>query len=157
MSEKDPLAGGVEVTSQSVSFGKVGDFIKGTYTGKKFVDSKDTYLHEVKGIAGEFHTLDENKAPIAEATKVIAGEYYQVWGGKSAIDDLFKKSQLGDVIAIQFKESNPSKTKGNNPFKVFKTLQFGRDETYMGESSEATSSLLDGAEIVDTHVEGVDV
>lgn len=138
--------GGVEVTSQTVSFGKPGDFIKGTYTSKKYVESKENWLYELKGDVGQFHPLDENKAPVDKPTMVDKGEYYQVWGGKSAIDDLFKKARFGEIVAVKFHEAVPSKTKGNAPFKVFKTLTFGTDPEYMGETAEALQAAFPGAE-----------
>lgn len=147
MSE-DPLAGGKEVTTQMVGFNKIGDFIKGTYTGKKHIDSKDVYLYEIKGIVGQYHTKDDNNAVVESPVLVEEGEYYQIWGGKTPIDDLFGKSRLGEIVSVQFKEETPSKTKGYSPFKVFSTKTFGPDKTYMGEDSNSQSSLLDGAEEV---------
>lgn len=138
--------GGKEVTSQAVSFGVPGDFIKGTYTSKKYIESKDNYLYELKGDVGQYHPLDDTKHPVAEATSVIKGEFYQIWGGKAAIDDLFKKSKFGDIVAVKFEQETPAKTKGNNPFKVFKTMQFGADPDYMGEDSSVVSQAdVEGA------------
>lgn len=142
-------AGGTEVTSQAVTFGKPLDFIKGTYTGSKDVktDLGPTKLYELKGIVGNYHTVDGKKNPVEPAVAVTAGEFYNVWRGREngAIDGLFRKSKLGDIIAIQFVEEQPAKTKGYAPFKVFKTMQFGKDPSYAGEDS---SGLLAGAEEV---------
>ncbi len=145
--------GGVEVASQAVTFGKPGDFIKGTYTGKKMVNAngKDTPLYELKAAVGSFHTVDGKKNPIEPAVAATAGSYYNVWGGKDAIDSLFAKSKFGDIVAVQLKEEMESKTKGHAPFKAYKTMQFGSDLTYMGEDSSA--SLLDGATVVENEEE----
>jgi hypothetical protein len=142
--------GGTEVTTQMVGFNVVGDFIRGTYTGKKHVETKDVTLYEIKGELGQFHTKDDNGKINTDPTLVEAGAYYQIWGGKNAIDDLFAKSRFGDVVAVQFKLEQPSKTKGYSPFKVFKTLQFGPDASYMGESSDALSQAFPDAEVVET-------
>ncbi len=64
-----------------------------------------------------------------------------VWGGKQAIDDLFARSKLGDIVGIQFKEEMESKTKGNAPFKVYRCLTFGRDESWFGEDSQTTEEV----------------
>lgn len=144
--QDDPLAGGQEMTTQSVTFGKVGDWIKGTYTGKKTVDNPNkpgekVNLYELKGWLGEYHTVDGKKNPIEPAAEVQAGSYYVVWGGKQAIDDLFARSKLGDIVGIQFKEEMESKTKGNAPFKVYRCLTFGRDESWFGEDSQTTEEV----------------
>jgi len=144
--EADPLAGGKEMTTQQCSFGKVGDFIKGTYTNKKVVDTQrgKNVLYELKVIIGTYHEIDpETKKGVDPAKEVVAGGFYTVWGGKQAIDDLFARSKLGDIVALQFKDSVPSKTKGNSPFKIFKTLTFGRDPEYFGQDS--TSELEETA------------
>lgn len=149
--------GGVEVASQAVTFGKPGDFIKGTYTGVKQVktDLGPTLLFEIKGDVGSYHNVDGKKNPVEPAVTVTKGVFYNVWRGKegSVIDDLFKKSKFGDIVAIQFKEEKESKTKGYAPFKVYKVMQFGRDPEYMGESADAVSQVFEGAE----EVEGVSV
>lgn len=137
MSEKDPLAGGKEVSTQAVSFGKVGDYIKGTYTGKKTVKTMngERTLYELKGAVGMFHAVDGKKNPVEPVIEVVPGAYYQVWGGKDEIDGLFAKSRLGDIVAVKFDSEQESKTKGHAPFKKMKTLQFGPDKDYMGEES----------------------
>lgn len=137
MAQEDWEKGGQEVTTKMVGFNKPGDFIKGTYTGKKFVISKEVNLYELKGILGSYHVNDAMGKLLEAPIMVGASEYYNVWGGKTAIDDLFNKSKFGDIVAIKFHEELPSKTKGNHPFKVFKTLQFGVDPNYMGETAIA--------------------
>ena len=137
----DPLAGGQEMTTQPVSFGKIADWIKGTYTSKKLVKNPNkegnVYLYEIKGALGQFHNVDGKKNPVDPAIEIRPGAFYIVWGGKQAIDDLFFHSKFGDIIAIQFKEETASKTKGNAPFKVLRCLTFGRDPEYMGEDSQS--------------------
>ena len=146
MPDKDPLAGGQEMTTQQVSFGKVGDWFKGTYVGKKVVDTArgKNNLYQLKGQLGEFHEMDADKKPIEPTKNVEAGSFYTVWGGKQSIDDLFARSQLGDIVAIQFKEEQPSKTKGNSPFKVFRCLHFGKDDSWMGEDAESSEIITEG-------------
>ena len=143
--ELDPLAGGQEMTTQSVTFGKIGDWIKGTYTNVKTVKNPNkegnVNLYELKGWLGEFHEVDGKKNPIEPAVQVLAGSFYVVWGGKQAIDDLFARSKLGDVVGIQFKEEQESKTKGNAPFKILRCLTFGKDETWAGEDSQSTETV----------------
>ena len=118
MAEQDPLAGGQEMTTQSVTFGKVGDFIKGTYTGKKLVNNpnkpgEQVYLYELKGWLGQYHNVDGKKNPVDPAVEVESGSYYIIWGGKQTIDDLFGRIKLGDIVGIHFKREDEAKTKGS--------------------------------------------
>ena len=143
MAEQDPFAGGKEVSTQQVTFGAISDFIKGTYTAKKIVhaNGKDVALYEVKGNIGSFHTVDGKKNPIEPAVVVEKGAYYNIFGGKDSIDSLFAKSKFGEIIAIRLEKETESKTKGNAPFKTFKTLQFGMDPEYFGEDSSVEARV----------------
>jgi hypothetical protein len=150
----DPLAGGQDQSSQSVTFGKVGDFIKGTYVGKKVVKTSngEAPLYEVKVQVGRYHAVDGKKNPIEPAVEVQPGAFYSVWGsfkstaGANAITSMFSRIKLGEVVGIQLQEEIESKTKGNAPFKKFRCLTYGIDPTYMGEDSSSTGSeQLDAA------------
>lgn len=151
---QDPLAGGQEMNTQSVTFGKVGDFIKGTYVGKKVVKTAngEAPLYEVKAETGNFHTVDGKKNPVEPAVKVEKASYYTVWGsfkstaGANAITSLFQRIPFGEIVGIQLAEEIESKTKGNAPFKKFRCLTYGKDSTYMGEDS---SAIVSGGEQVD--------
>ena len=144
------MEGGVEVASQAVTWGKPGNFLKGTYCGKKMIKANDreVALYELKGIVGSFNTVDSKKNPVEPPVSVVAGSYYNIFGGKDAIDSLFAKSKLGDIVAVQLKEEVPSKVKGHADFKVFKTIQFGPDKSYMGETAEAVGQVFEGSEEV---------
>jgi len=145
--------GGTEVTSQAVTFGKPGDFIKGTYTGKKIVavkrDNKmiDTPLYEVKASVGNYHEVDSKKNPKEPAVIVVEGSYYNVWGNKDAIDSLFNKSKFGDIVSVQLVAEHESKTAGNAPWKEFKIRQYGTDPEYGGEDSNAMEAKVEEAGI----------
>lgn len=149
--EQDPLSGGKEISSQAITFGKVGDFIKGTYTGKKVVDTSngEAPLFELKAIMGRYHNVDDKKNPIEPELSVEKGEYYNVWGsfkttsGAYSITSLFKKVPFGEIVAIRLKEEIPSKTKGNAPFKKYEVFQYGPDPEYMGEDSSVEQSVED--------------
>ena len=152
MTQESWETGGTEVASQAVTFGKPLDYVKGTFTGSKPVktDLGMTVLYELKGDVGSFHTVDSKKNPVEPPVTVVKGVFYNVWRGRegSVIDELFKKSKLGDIVAIQFKEEKESKTKGYAPFKVFKVLQFGKDPEYMGDAAGAVGETFQGAEEV---------
>ena len=111
MAEQDPFAGGKEVTTKMVGFNKPGDFVKGVYTGKKHIDSKDVNLYELKAIVGTFHQLDNSKKLIETPISISEGEFVSVWGGKTSIDDLFAKSKFGEIVAIKFEAKSQAKLK----------------------------------------------
>lgn len=167
MSE-DWKQGGKKVDTQAVTFGKVGDFIKGTYTGVKVVNTPngETPLYELKGILGSFHLVDDRKNPVEPPVTVETGSYYNVWGSMKPTSGAYAmtsmlggvvgvpgKARIGDIVAFQLVSETPSKTKGNAPFKKYESLQFGKDPNYMGEDSSALNEAFPGSETV----EGVNV
>lgn len=138
---QDPMAGGEEIKAEAVGFNKVGDYIKGTYVGKKFTKKNergvDVYLYEIKAEVGQYHKLTEpddagNRMIIDIPHVLTKGEHYQVWGGKQDIDDLFNRVTPGTIVGIQFKESVKSKTPGNKPFKKMLTKAYGADMSFDG-------------------------
>lgn len=148
----DVFDGAQEIAPSQVSFGKKGDYIIGYFTGSKEVTTNngDTKLYELKGIQGEFHVSsssnDDNGNKITtvadKATPVVVGDFYSIWGGKSAIDDLFKKVRLGQKVGVRFEEALPSKKKGNSPFKVMKTVMWDEYDT-----SNPISEAFPGSEV----------
>lgn len=152
----DPFSGAREVAPSQVSFSKIGDYIIGYFSGSKDVIANDkaVKIYELKGIQGEFHTstttTDDNGNKSTTVDKdgiqVVENEFYTVWGGKSAIDDLFKKAKIGQKVGIRFEKSIPSKTKGNAPFKEFKPVMWDEFDT---SNPMDSGSLLDGAEVVE--------
>jgi hypothetical protein len=154
----DAFDGAQEIAPSQVSFGKIGDYIIGYYTGHKDITTSngDTKLYELKGIQGEFHITtnedDGNGNKIVkvakDATPITVGDYFNVWGGKSAIDDLFKKVKIGQKVGVRFEEAIPSKKKGNSAFKVFKTVMW--DEM---DPSDPLQSTFPGAEELPNSVE----
>ena len=150
MAENDPLAGGQEMTTQSVTFGKVGDFIKGTYTGKKLIDDPNkkgqkVMIYEVKGMVGGYHAVDKNKLPVEPLIDIMTGSYYIVWGGKQSIDDLFSRSRFGDIVGVHLKDTKPSENKSHADIKIYSVRTFGIDDTWAGEGSQTTEAVGVGA------------
>lgn len=146
---EDWKTGGKLVDASQVTFGKVGDFIKGTYTGKKIVSTSngETPLYELRAHIGSFHTVDDKKNPIEPSVNVEPGAYYNVWGslkstsGAYAITGLFDKVKLGEVVSIEFVKETPSKTKGNAPFKKFETLEYGPDLSFKSAVEQAEEAF----------------
>ena len=138
MSETKEFEGAKEVQVAAVSFSKVGDLIVGYFTGnqKKIITQNGpSTIYEIKGLFGEFHLADTitdangNKVTTVKepGIQVEAGTFYTLFGGKQAIDDLFRQSKFGQKVGIKFEEAVPSKVKGHSAFKKFKVVQW--DET----------------------------
>lgn len=153
--EQDPFAGGKEMLDTPVSFAKIGDWVKGTFTGFKAIntDNGPTKLYEIKGQRGSYHTSetknDENGnkvvTVIEPAVEVNPGDFLKIWGGKGKIEDGFKKAKIGQIIAIKFESTTPSKKQGYSPFKNFRFAHFEMDKDYIGETSDDQ-----GTEVADT-------
>ena len=157
MADKDPFAGGQDVTPNQARFNKVGDYIIGFFTGSKEINGTNgpIKLYSVKGIQGEYHEAESdvdangNKVTtiVEPGVKVNAGDYYNIFGGKDSIDDLFKKAKIGQKVGLRFEEAIASKTKGNSPFKVIKPV--------MWDEFDKTNPMDEGA-IDSRTVEGID-
>lgn len=133
------------VKSQRVTFGKIGDYIKGVLTDIKTIDDQfkpgeKVNIYEILTHVGSFHELDENKAPKEPAIAIEKGEYRNVFGKKS-IDDQMRKIVVGQIVGLKFTEQKPSKQKGFNPVKIVKVFPGGMDAEYQGQSANDSQPL----------------
>lgn len=153
----DPLAGGQEETTQSVTFGKIGDFIKGIYTGSSVIDDpnnpgKKVTIYEVKGELGSYHKVDKAKMPIEPPIAILSGSFYILWGGthdpelgrgKKPMDKFFGPKKPGIVVGIRFEETIAAKVKSHSDTKKYLFKTFGVDPNYMGEDSKTQVEEVD--------------
>lgn len=136
----DPNFEGLEeVKSQWIKWGKVGDWIRGTLTDVREMDSNlpgktgKVKVYEFLAHGGSFHDLDEKKNPVAKATVLEKGAIWII-GGKAGIDTQMRNVKLGQIFGMRFAAEKPSKTKGFNPTKVIKVLIGGMDPDYQGQT-----------------------
>lgn len=133
-----------EAKSQWVSWGKEGDWFKGTLTAvKKFKDSegKDRVAYEFMAQDGEFHNLDKNKMPIEPPVKVVKGDYWLV-GSRKTFEANMNRVQLGQICGFRFAETKPSTKKNYSDLKIIKLYVAGMDPEYKGQSSSDTELSL---------------
>lgn len=131
------------VKSNWFKFGKEGDHFKGTLANRRKQisnlpgkEGEETTVYEFKMHYGEFHNLDENKMPIAEATTLNEGEFWTVQG-KPAIDTQMQNIKVGMVVGMRFTEKRPNKKKGFSPTHVIKVFCNNKyDTTFQGETGE---------------------
>lgn len=143
----DPLAGMNKVPSNWITWGKIGDFIKGTLVRVYEVDNKmpgkegtKQKIYEVVSHAGRFHDIDENKRVIETPVNINADEFWQI-GGKEGIDAQMRNVKLGTIIGMRFDKEVPAKQKGYNPSKIIVVVTGGRDPNYTGNDSTMSPEI----------------
>lgn len=131
-----------EAKSDTVSWGKVGDFIEGTLVRVDKKDVKDDVkgivtknVYEIKADGGSFHTTDDKKNPIEPPVICEAGDYFTVWGGKTALDNGMTKTKIGQKVRILFAEESEPTKKGYSGFKLMKVFTGPMDESWLAEQS----------------------
>ena len=131
-----------EVKPQSIKFGKIDDWCKGTYLSKRETRSsfpgkegQKQMAYEFRMAGGEFHRLNETKEPIEPAVEVAPGSIWTVWGNEK-MDNQLRNIPFGHVVAFHFAGKVPSKTQGFAPANIIKVYDEGVDPEYMGEEAE---------------------
>lgn len=138
----DPLAGMDDVKSNWVTWGKIGDWIKGTLVAIREVENRMQgregemqKVYEIQAEGGSFHDIDENKKVVETPTIINAGEFWQI-GGKVGIDAQLRNIKLGTIVGFRFADEIPNKVKSYNPAKQIKVRTGGADPNYNGQSSQ---------------------
>lgn len=128
-----------EVKSQWVKWGRQGDWVRGTLTDVREVDSQlpgqtgKVKVYEFIAAGGSFHGITDGKVD-DKPTVLGKGDFWTA-GGKAGIDNQMRNVKIGQVFGMRFAEEKPSKTKGFNPTKVIKVLVGGIDPEYQGQTS----------------------
>lgn len=130
-----------EVKANRVTFGKVGDFIKGTLVDVREIDDQyskvpgaKAKIYEIMAEVGSFHAVDELKKVIETPVTIEAGAFYNVFG-KAGIDVGMRNIKKGQIVGLRFTEEKASKTPGFNPTKVIKVFAGPMDANYQGQTS----------------------
>ena len=127
-----------QVKSSWVKWGKIGDNIFGTLIDVREINSQfpgkeneRVKIYEIKADGGEFHELDDKRNAVAEPTKIVEGEIWNI-GGKAGIDVQMRRIKVGQKLGIKFTDEKPSKNKGFNPLKIIKVYTDGSiDEEWL--------------------------
>lgn len=136
----DPFAGMEEVKSNSIQWGKVNDWIKGTLVDNtrskpnKYNPTEIQKIFEIKVHGGSFHRINEDKTVQEDPTVLEPGSYWNVFL-KPGLYQQMRHAKIGQVIGFRFKETTPSATKGNSPAKIIQPILGSMDPDYQGESS----------------------
>lgn len=147
-----------EAQNNFVSWGEVGDFVRGTLIGVRRVKStlpdragEMQNIYDVKVLEASYHNLDEKKRVIEEAVVPNEGDIVSV-GGRTTIDTRMARVKIGQVFGLKFVEEMPSKTKGYNPTKVIRvyvpkdptTGDYQMDEEFLASHKDELDQF-DGA------------
>lgn len=129
------------VKTNRMSFGKEGDFIKGTLTEVRVIDDQfsqvpnaKVHVYEIMVDVAKFHVLDDKKNVVEPAIEPEKGEFYVIFG-KKTIDDQMRKIKLGQVVGLRFMELKASKNKGFNPAKIIRVFPGPMNEEWQGQTS----------------------
>ena len=124
-----------EVQPQSINWGQVGDYLKGTKVGQRGgVNTRfgENVIFEIKVEGGTFHDKD------GKAIEMKEGEVWGVWGRNDIFDAQLKRMQIGQKLGLKFTESKPS-TMGNDA-KIIKVFTTGEmDQAWLDSQAGAQS------------------
>lgn len=109
-----------EVSGNTVDWGKVGDFMAGTFVkarhGIETVHGENS-IYEFFCERGSFHKI-VNKIVAAEPTTINKGDNFSVWGRNDMFNGQMNSLKPGQVVKITYTEERPSKQ--GNPAKIIK-------------------------------------
>ena len=110
-----------EVSSQSVDWGKPGDYILGTFIKARH-NVKTQYgvnsIYEFLAERGQFHKLIKKK-PVDNPTVINSGETWTVWGRNDIFDSMLNALKPGQIVKIQFAEERDTPMGTSKIVKVF--------------------------------------
>lgn len=118
-------------TGSYIQWGKEGDYVAGTVTDVKEVEStlpgKEGQMQKVYDILveeGQYHPINEDKS-IADKPVVLEKDSMIKVGEKSGMEQQLKYVKLGQKVGIKYAETKPNKKKGYNAFKLVKVYTTG--------------------------------
>ena len=104
-----------EMSSMTVDWGKVEDFIVGTFVrtrrGIKTQFGTNS-IYEIEAEKGSFHKLTK-KVPAKTPTDINKGDLYGVWGRGDIFDGQMNSLKPGQIVKLMYVEDKPS-TMGND-------------------------------------------
>ena len=110
-----------EVKAMNLDWGKVGDFILGTFIKARHnVETQfgPNSIYEILAEKGQYHMLTKKK-PASEPTEVVKGQIYTVWGRGDMFCGIMNGMIPGQVVKLQFVESRETKMGDAKIVKVY--------------------------------------
>lgn len=110
-----------EMTSQTVDWGKVGDYILGTFVKARHnVETQygTNSIYEIYSEKGSYHKL-VNKVPIALEGVIKKGETWNVWGRNDIFNGMMNSLRPGQVVKVVYSEDKPTKMGTSKIIKIY--------------------------------------
>lgn len=119
---KDKFEEGFEKPeSNFVSWGKVGDRIKGQLLSTREVEDKKfggvQTIYELKGIEGYYHSNED-----LVKTEVVAGDVYNVGTKKDVIKNQMRRAAIGQLVIFKFTEKRKTSMGAGKDAKIIEVL-----------------------------------
>jgi hypothetical protein len=139
----DPFEGMNEVKSQWIKWGKPGDWIRGTLTDVREMESQMSdragemvKVYEFMASGGSFHYFEKinGVVEVQEEPTLLEGGAIWTVGGKPGIDSQMRNVKVGQIFGMRFAEEKPNKNKAFSPNKVIKVLIGEMHLNYMGQT-----------------------
>lgn len=131
----------VKIQYNTIKFGKVGDWFKGTLTNntQKMVNqlsaSKEMQtVFEFKIQGGELHDIVD-RVPSEDIITPEVGNVYSYITGKPAILNQMKEAKIGQIVGMKFVEHKPASKPGYDKTKIIKVYLGGMDAESVAEQS----------------------
>lgn len=123
--EKDDFFGSdSEVRAKWITWGKVGDHVRGTLINVREINStlpgkehEKVKVYELKAKDGSYHAVDDKKNPIEPPVEVKEGEIVSI-SGRLTIDNALRNMKLGTIIGLLYKEEKEAKKRGYSGLKI---------------------------------------
>lgn len=129
----------VKIEYNTIKFGKVGDWFKGTLVGNTrqmanvlSATKEMQTVFEFKTISGSFHNIVD-RVPVAEVTEPIVGDVYSYISGKQAILNQMKDAKIGQIVGLKYTETKPASQPGYAATKIIKVYLGEMDAEYKAE------------------------
>ena len=110
-----------EMSAQGVDWGKVGDYIVGTFTKARHnVDTQfgENSIYEFLAERGKFHKLTK-KVPSETPTTISKGETWNVWGRNDIFNGMLNGLRPGQIVKIEYVGDKDTKMGVLKEVKIF--------------------------------------
>jgi len=109
-----------EMSSLTIDWGQVGDYIVGTFVRARHnikTQFGENSIYEISADRGQFHKVTK-KVVAKDPTIINRGEIWSIWGRNDLFDGQMNALRPGQVIKVMFTEEKPSSM--GNDAKIIK-------------------------------------
>jgi len=110
-----------EMSAQTVDWGKIGDFVAGTFVKARHgIETQygTNSIYEILAEKGQFHKLTK-KVAAGEPTIINKGEAWSVWGRNDIFNSMLNSLKVGQVVKISFTETASTKMGEAKIIKIY--------------------------------------